>query len=154
MLNEGISYMKIGKQIFFLSFIAFIVHVIWENAQAPLFQGYASFAEHLPVCTAGTVGDVAITLFVYVVVALLKNDFNWIASLNKKDVIVLAVVGFFIAVGIEWRALLFGRWAYTDAMPLIPYLKVGLTPILQMLLLLPFSAYLTKKFVAVYEKRR
>lgn len=145
---------KIGKHIVALSLIAFIVHGIWENAQAFLFEGYGSFAEHFPVCTGATLGDVAITLFVYIVVALLKNDFNWIAALNKKDVAALAVVGFFIAVGIEWRALLFGRWAYTDAMPLIPYLKVGLTPILQMILLLPFSVYLTKRFAAVYEKRR
>lgn len=146
--------MKIGKQIIFLSLIAFVVHVIWENTQASLYEGYGSFAEHLPVCVGGTFGDVAITLFVYLIVALLKNDFNWIAALNKKDVIALAVIGLFIAVGIEWRALLFGRWAYTDAMPIIPYLQVGLTPILQMILLLPFSVYLTKRFTAVHEKRR
>ncbi|MDA1169465.1 MAG: hypothetical protein O3A36_03950, partial [bacterium] len=77
----------------------------------------------------------------------LKNDFNWIASLNKKDIITLAAIGLCIAVGIEWRALLFERWAYTDVMPIIPYLKVGLTPMLQMILLLPLSMYLTKIFV-------
>ncbi|MDP2789036.1 MAG: hypothetical protein Q8O46_03230 [bacterium] len=137
--------MKTGKQIIILSLIAFFSHVIWENMQAPLFQGYASFVSHFSMCLVGTVGDVVITLFVYVLVALLKNDFNWIATLNKKDIVVLAVIGFFIAVGIEWRALLFGRWAYADAMPIIPYLEVGLTPILQMTLLLPLSMYLTKK---------
>jgi len=137
--------MKTGKQIIFLSLIAFVLHVIWENMQAPLFQGYVSFIAHFPMCLVGTVGDVAITLFVYFIVALLKNDFNWIATLNKKDIIILVVIGFLIAVGIEWRALLFGRWAYADAMPIIPYLKVGLLPILQMTLLLPLSMYLTKK---------
>lgn len=137
----------------FLSLIAFLLHVIWENAQGPLFQGYTSFAEHFPICFLGTVGDVAITLFVFVIIALLKNDFNWIASLKKKDIAVLAVVGLFIAVGIEWRALLFGRWAYTDAMPIIPYLKVGLLPIVQMTLLLPLSVFITGKFSAVLNKK-
>ena len=139
--------MKTEKQIIFLSLIAFILHVVWENTQASLFQGYVSFASHFPMCLVGTVGDVAITLFAYFIVALLKNDINWISALNKKDFVILAVVGFFIAVGIEWRALLFGRWAYADAMPVIPYLKVGLTPILQMTFLLPLSMYLTKKIV-------
>lgn len=143
--------MKIGKQIIFLSIIAFVLHIIWENAQASLFQGFASFSEHFPMCVVGAVGDVAITLFVYFIVALLKNDFNWIVTLNKKDIISLAVVGFFIAVWIEQRALLFGRWAYADAMPIIPHLKVGLLPILQMILLLPFSMYLTKKSIVVKE---
>lgn len=139
--------MKTGKQIIYLSFVAFVLHIVWENAQAPLFQGYASFANHFPVCVVGALGDVAITLLVYFIVALLKNDFNWIVTLNKKDIVSLVVAGFFIAAGIEWRALLFGRWAYTGAMPIIPYLKVGLAPILQMMLLLPFSMYLTKKLV-------
>ena len=145
--------MRTGKQIIYLSLTAFILHVIWENAQAPLFQGYASFSQHFSACLVGTVGDVAITLFVYVLVALLKNDFNWIASLNKKDIAGLAVVGLFIAVGIEWRALLFGRWAYTDAMPLLPYLKVGLSPIIQMTLLLPLSVFITGKFSAILNKK-
>lgn len=145
--------MKTGKQIIFLSLIVFILHVIWENAQAPLFQGYASFSQHFSACFIGTVGDVAITLFVYVIVALLKNDFNWIASLDKKDVAVLAVIGFLVAVGIEWRALLFGRWAYNDAMPLIPYLEVGLLPIIQMTLLLPLSVFITGKFSVILNKK-
>lgn len=137
--------MKIGKHIILLSLIAFALHIVWENAQAPLFRGYVSFIEHFSACFVGTIGDVIITLSVYCMVALLKNDFDWLRALNKKDIILLAIVGFFIAVGIEQRALLQGRWAYADAMPVISYLEVGLTPILQMTLLLPFSIYLTKK---------
>ncbi|NCN24736.1 hypothetical protein GW918_01490 [Candidatus Berkelbacteria bacterium] len=147
--------MKIGKQIIFLSLIAFVLHIVWENAQAPLFQGYASFIAHLPMCLIGTAGDVVITLSVYLIVALLKNDSNWISTLNKKDFAVLAIIGFLIAIGIEWRALLFGRWTYAEGMPIIPYLKVGLAPIIQMTLLLPISIYLTKKIVTCenYDKK-
>lgn len=140
--------MKTGKQIMYVSLIAFILHFIWEYTQAPLFQGYESFSAHFFTCLLGVAGDVVITLCVYLSIGFLKNDFNWISALNKKDVVVIALIGFFIAVGIEWRALLFGRWAYTSAMPLIPYIKVGLTPILQMTFLLPFSMYLTKRFTA------
>ena len=136
--------MKAGKQIVSLSLIAFVLHIIWENLQAPLFQGYESFVQHFSACFIGTIGDVIFTLFVCIMIALVKENFNWINTLNKKDLVVLIAVAFFFSIGIEQRALLFGRWDYADTMPIIPYLKVGLTPVLQMILLLPFSIYLTK----------
>lgn len=142
--------MKIGKQIILLSIIAFVLHIIWENGQAPLFLGYSSFFQHFPICFVGVVGDVILTLFIYWLISLLKGDFGWIARLNKRDIIILVIIAFFWAVGIEQHTLLFGRWTYTDAMPIIPYLKVGLTPVLQMILLLPISFYLTNRLAAVF----
>lgn len=136
------------KYVFILGLVSFILHLIWENAQAPLFAGYASFAQHLPICSIGTIGDIIFTLLVYFGISLLKDDFGWIFRLSKKDIFVLAVIGFLFAIGIEWRALLFEKWSYTDAMPIISYLGVGLTPVLQMIILLPLSFYLTKKIYA------
>ena len=66
--------------------------------------------------------------------------------IGKKDIFVLAVIGFFFALGIEWRAILFDRWSYTEAMPIIPYFQVGLAPIIQMSILLPLSFYITELF--------
>lgn len=43
-----------------------------------------------------------------------------------------------IQIGVELEALATGRWSYNDLMPLIPLLRVGLTPAVQMpLLMLP-----------------
>lgn len=125
---------------------AFLLHLVWENAQASLFAGYVSFAQHFPMCFLATIGDVIFTLLIYIAVSLLKNDFGWIVRLSKTDMVVLAAMGFFYAVGIEWRALLFEKWSYADAMPIVPYFNVGLTPILQMSVLLPISFYLAKLF--------
>ena len=141
--------MKTTRHIIILILVAFILHLVWENAQAPLFQGYVSFPQHFPMCLMGTLGDVVITLAIYGVVALLKNDFAWIMSIGKTDIIALAIIGFFVAVGIEWHAMLSGRWAYTDAMPIIPYLQVGLAPVVQMIILLPSSIYIAARCVAV-----
>lgn len=136
--------MKISRQIFLLFFAAFIQNLIWENVQASLFAGYSSFVQHFPMCFFATIGDVVFTLLIYLGVGLLKNDFWWIAQVNKKDILVLAAIGFFYAVGIEWQALLFEKWRYANTMPIIPYLKIGLTPVLQMTILLPLSFYLVK----------
>jgi len=143
---QTVSRMKIAKQILSLFAIAFVFHLIWENSQAPLFTGYSSFGQHLPICFLGTIGDVAFTTAVYIGIAMLKNDFGWIVRLGKKDIFVLAVIGFFFALGIEWRAILFDRWSYTEAMPIIPYFQVGLAPIIQMSILLPLSFYITELF--------
>jgi len=61
-----------------------------------------------------------------------------------KDIASLAVLGFFIAVFVEYKGLFLNRWHYLEAMPVISGLGVGLSPILQMSLLLPVSVFLTK----------
>lgn len=142
--------MKIMKPIIFLALTAFVLHLIWENAQAPLFAGYSSFGQHLLICFLGTIGDIVFTILAYLGIGLLKNDFGWIMRLGGKDIVVIAVIGSFWAIGIEWQALLFERWGYADSMPIIPYFRVGLTPILQMIFLLPLSFYLTKRLYAKF----
>lgn len=125
------------------------MHLFWENAQAHLFAGYSSFGQHLPMCFIGTIGDVVITLFVLVFMWLLKKD----TPQTIADFLALAIIGFIVAVAIEQHALLVGKWDYASAMPVIPWIKVGLTPIMQMTILLPSSFYLAKLFnKKLYEK--
>ena len=40
-----------------------------------------------------------------------------------------------VAACIEWYWLRAGRWAYNDLMPIIPILKLGLTPVIQLAIL-------------------
>lgn len=133
--------MKI-KYLAILTIAAFLLHIVWENAQAPLYAGYQSFSLHFPICFTGTIGDVVITLLVLAFLRLLKKDNLQTAA----DFMALAIIGFIIAVFIEQNALLISKWNYAPVMPLIPYLQVGLAPILQMTILLPLSFYLAKLF--------
>jgi hypothetical protein len=135
------------KKIVYLIVISFALHIIWENTQASLYSGYESFSQHFLPCLIGTFGDIIIVLSVYGLVSLLKGSVNWITDLKTKDISVLVVVSFFVAVWIEQHALFIGKWGYTTFMPIIPYFNVGLTPILQMMVLLPLSIYLTEKFI-------
>lgn len=138
---------KTIRTISVLTIIAFVLHIIWENTQAPLYLGYKSFSQHFLPCFFGTIGDVIITLFVYGLVSLLKREALWIVNLGTKDIFTLSLISFFVAVWIEQNALFIGKWGYASSMPLIPYFNVSLTPILQMMILLPLSVYLTGKFV-------
>ena len=130
------------KHIFILVSVAFGLHLIWENAQAPLFAGYQSFSKHFPMCFVGTTGDVAVKISVLIFMWLLKKD----RPQTITDFTALAILGFIIAVVIEQYALLFNKWNYAFKMPIIPWLKVGFTPIAQMTLLLPLSFYLAGLF--------
>lgn len=129
------------KYIATLAIVAFLLHIIWENAQAPLYAGYPSFSQHFSVCLVGTLGDVVITLSVLAFLWLLKKDVS-----RPADFLGLAIIGFIIAVAIEQNALLAGKWDYVSAMPIIPWLNVGLIPIIQMTILLPLSFYIAGLF--------
>ena len=87
----------------------------------------------------GTIGDVVITLSILAFLWLIKKDVS-----RPADFLALAILGFVVAVVIEQHELLTGKWDYVLAMPIVPILKVGLAPVLQMTLLLPLSFYLTK----------
>lgn len=128
-------------KIFTLAVVAFLLHLVWENVQAPLYANYQSLPQHFPACLVGTIGDVAITLFVLAFFRLLKK--SWPRTI--ADFSALAIAGFLIAIMIEQRALPAGKWNYAPEMPIIPWLNVGLTPILQMAILLPLSFYAVRK---------
>lgn len=128
------------RYILTLTIVAFLLHLIWENAQAPFYAGYQSFSQHFSICFVGAIGDVVITLFVLAFIWLLKKD----KPQTIADFLTLAIIGFIVAVAIEQHVLLVGKWNYASAMPIIPYFRVGLMPTLQMVFLLPLSFHLTK----------
>lgn len=133
-----------------LAMVAFVLHTVWENAQAPLYAGYQSFSQHFGMCLYGTVVDVLITLFVLAFLWLLIRR---LPSM-KSDYAALAIIGIVIAVVIEQNALLLGKWDYTSMMPLVPYTQVGFSPILQMMILLPLSFFLAHKFTHWMGRRK
>lgn len=136
----------LAKIILILSSIAFVINLIWENAQAPLYAGYTSFGQHFWICLLGTLGDVAIILLLYSVPALLRKNTLWFKHAKILDYCVLIVLGGVVAILIEQWALSTGRWYYNQRMPIILLFKVGLLPFLQMLVLPPVIFYLLKKF--------
>lgn len=57
----------------------------------------------------------------------------WCAQLFRtRQTLVFVCLSIAIAFGIEWWALETGRWAYTDAMPLVPLLHIGVSPFVQL----------------------
>lgn len=134
---------KFTKILLIIAGTSLVLNLAWENLQAPLYQGYSNFWQHLSICSIASLGDVLIILILYFVLAIVNRDMLWISKMNRADVAGLIVLGALVAIGIEKWALDTERWQYTSAMPLIPYIEVGLLPVLQLAALPLLSYWLT-----------
>ena len=135
------------------SFIAywaasFVAHLVWENAQMPLFEAAGSWRENFAMCLFATAtGDMLFMLTLYLTLVVTHRDLCWVgnreAYRHPATWVLPVLVGVLLAVSFElWAVYAVGRWKY-GSMPVIPVLGVGLTPALQMivvpLLTLAFS---------------
>ena len=142
--------MKHSKSWLILILLAFSLHFVWEKSHLPLYYGYQNLSPFLPITIWATVGDVLYTLVVVGIATLFKKDFGWIKNIGRKDIIGLAIAGFFVALFVEYKAFAFNLWFYSSEMPIIPIIRVGLSPVLQMTILLPLSVYITNKLSLVF----
>ena len=126
------------KAIEFFFASSFLLHLIWENAQAPLYAGYTSFSQHFWICFKATAtGDMLFMLVIYAVLTLTHEDLFWIAKrgsyTHTMTWILPVIIGGLLATNVElWAVYVDHRWVY-GAMPLIPIVNIGWTPVLQMM---------------------
>jgi hypothetical protein len=122
---------------------AFGLNWLWEMAQMP---AYAETADRpwtgtLLPCTLAALGDVAITFAVWGVGALASGRARWGVSGRWNEYTTAALLGGVSAAAFEWFALATGRWTYTAWMPVVPVLRVGLWPLLQLTFLVPAALW-------------
>jgi hypothetical protein len=122
-----------------LVIVAGLLHVLWENAHVGLYTGYGDLGGGLPITVWATIGDVLYTLVAFALVSLFKHGIEWVREALWSDYVGLAILGFCIALYVEYKAFALARWAYTDAMPILPVFSVGVSPVLQMMILLPLT---------------
>lgn len=115
--------------------VGFILNLIWENAQAPLYKGYGGFQTHFSICFWASLLDAAIILLLTFLISFWRKSFDWIINMNWEETVVLMSFGGILAVIFEVLALEFDVWSYSSTMPLLPFFNIGLTPLLQMIIL-------------------
>ena len=130
-----------------LAFVAAALHFIWESLHIHLYTGYESLGGGIPITAYATAGDVIYTVAAVLAVAAFKRKLDWMRDATRANFASLAIIGFCIACFVEYKALVFDRWAYTWDMPIIPLLNIGLSPMLQMAILLPMSVWLASNIV-------
>lgn len=121
--------------------IAFILHLAWENAQAPFYIGFESFAQHFWMCLYATVtGDMIFMGVIYIALASSFADTDWLRRpglLRHPATWTLPlIVGILLATCYElWAIHVEERWIYGELMPTVPVLHVGLLPLIQMIVI-------------------
>ena len=133
-----------------LALVAFFLHLAWERVHIRLYTGYEKMEGLFPVYVLASMGDVAYTLCAVFFVAIVRHDVTWfVHGVSTGEYLLLAFIGFCIALFVEYKAIYLKKWEYLPEMPIIPLLRVGLSPIAQMTVVLPFSVYSTNMLTQV-----
>ena len=136
---------------FNLAIFAFLLNLAWEIWQIPLFLGMGDQPHWLGVkaCTQATFGDAVITLAAFWIAAIFARTRNWILLPRKRDMAIFVGVGILATMLFETLATgPLARWAYTDAMPRVPIIGIGLLPLLQWLLIPPIILWFVRRQIA------
>lgn len=116
-------------------------HVAWEVAQLPLYTIWTDgtpreIAFAVAHCTAGDILIAVIALALALIVTRSGDFLKW--NLVAVGALTLAL-GLAFTVDSERVNLSLGYWAYTPAMPRLPFLQVGLGPLAQWIVI-PLAA--------------
>ncbi len=122
------------RRLIVIAAAGFLLNLLWEHAHSALYMSYQN----------GVITDFILfraALFDAVVITLFSFPFLYFRCLeNRHWILYLALVIF--AVALETWALTTGRWVYADAMPIVPVLRIGLTPAIQLALLCFVSSWI------------
>ncbi len=130
------------RSAFAVAAVAFVFNFAWEWLHIPLYVNYVDMGGRLPLALYATLGDVFYTLLAVTGIALYKRDAGWMRRARGADYAALAALGLSIAVLVEYKAMLLHLWEYAPAMPTL--FGFGISPLVQMAVLLPLSVYLTR----------
>ena len=118
--------------------VAVTLNYPWELAQAPLYDGMDSRWAATWHCFVASLGDGLLVLLIFVAGLRVLRRVDWFERPGASGYLVMLVSGLLLALAVEWVAVhVVHRWAYTDQMPRIPELDIGIVPIAQMLVLPP-----------------
>jgi hypothetical protein len=119
--------------------VSVVLNYLWELAQAPLYVGLKSYNTAVFWhCFVASLGDGIMVLAIIAVGWIYFHRWDWFQRPGVVGYLVMLTAGLALAVLVEWVAVhILGRWEYTEKMPTVPGLGIGLVPIAQMLFLPP-----------------
>jgi len=117
--------------------VAVLLNYLWELAQGPLYVGMENYnAEVFWHCFVASLGDGIMVLLIVAAGWIVLRQPDWFLRPGLRGYLVTLTAGFVLAVLVEWVAVrILNRWEYTENMPKLPGLDIGLVPIAQMLIL-------------------
>lgn len=132
----------------YMLFVA-AVNLTWEFAHIPLYTLWetGTVSEIVFAAVHCTGGDILIALSSVMLSLILFGTGSWPSE--RRQLVVASTVAFGLAYTIfsEWLNIeIREAWAYSDLMPLIPLIDVGLSPFLQWIVIPLAGFYFAKAF--------
>jgi hypothetical protein len=143
-----------GKFILIALSISFSLNFAWEIFHSPLYQGYVNNAKHVLISALASLADALMVLLLYIGFAFLFKNPYWIQSLTIKRTALVAITGGTGAIVSEMIHIFRGDWVYASAMPIVPVLNFGLSPLLQFIILPLTSYFLSFNLLKLYSSTK
>lgn len=114
-----------------LAVIGVLIAFAWEIWQMPLYaMAGTGFAEAIRGCSLAAFGDAGIMVAGYWLAARLTGRRDWPENAGLAGLSTYLAAGLAIAVAVEiWALRAPGGWRYGAAMPVDPWLGIGLAPL-------------------------
>ena len=143
---------KLTRRLILVFLVAVLLNYLWELAQMPLYVGLEDYSAGIFWhCFVASLGDGIMVLLIVAAGWITLKRQDWFERPGIAGYLVMLTVGFFIAVIVERLGVhILRRWEYSEKMPMLPGLNIGLIPIAQMLFLPP----LIFRIVAVSESKK
>ncbi len=130
--NNPIAFKRLIRIIMGL---AFALNFLWEMAQMPLFKNMPLNWETTFFCALASIADCIMVMILYLGFSLIYKNAFWFLQPSLLRVIFLITAGGLGAILAEKKHLFLGNWAYSTYMPLVPVVDIGLSPLLQFMVL-------------------
>ncbi len=123
-----------------------LLHLVWETLQLPLYTLWRTgttreIAFAVLHCTAG---DIMIAALALVAALVLVGAADWPRSRGLQVTLVMLAIGIGYTIYSEWlNTVMRQGWAYTSAMPRLPWIGTGLSPLLQWVVVPLVAMWLT-----------
>ncbi len=144
--NNRIAFKRVS---YFIIAFSFFLNYAWELLQMPLYKNTVFDLKHIAFCGLASVADTIMVLLLYFGFATIYKQPFWIKHINIQRTLMLVTLGGIGAILGEMRHLSQGNWVYASSMPILPFVEIGLSPVLQFMLLPVLSFYLSFYFLKI-----
>ena len=143
LLNKTDNKPAFKQFTFIILILAVLLNFAWEMVQMPLYKNMERGMQSTIFCGVASIADGIMVALLYYSFAFFYKETYWMHKRKGKRIFALMIAGGIGAVVAEVRHVSSESWSYTEAMPLVPVVNVGLSPVLQFMLLPAIIYYLS-----------
>ena len=141
-----------NKFVIIIIVLSFLLNFAWELIQIPLYKDSFYSIGHIAFCALASLADAIMVLLLYFGFAAIFRNLFWIEHQKWNRIVMVILIGGTGAVLAEIRHLSIGTWAYSGLMPIIPVINVGISPVLQFMVLPLLIYFLSFYYLKKFEK--